>query len=96
MRIVSQNMIHDLPYDSIALSIDTSNGGNYTICWEDKLLLGKYSSKEKALKVMQMIRNAKNGYIIPSATINYQVIVRERKIEPQQYFYMPQDNEVTL
>ena len=61
MRVISQNGMVDVPYENVALTVDKSD--EYVIhghtAYEDKAcLLAKYSTEEKALKVMERLRKA--------------------------------------
>lgn len=66
MRLISQDGMIDVPYDISALSIGEM-GKNSTIYIRSKLLDEKpcvfatYSTKDKVIKVMEMLRNAYVG-----------------------------------
>ena len=94
MRLISQDGITDIPYENSVLNVFANYGYNkeknfneiigYRImtyagdnCWD----LGDYSTEEKALKVMEEIREAYKDCLI------------DNSVDP--YYYMPQDNEVT-
>ena len=65
----------------------------YAIC-SDKCDLGKYSSEEKAMKVMDMIQNAITG-----TRFEFTDIVRDcdlAGIEIHNVFNMPKDEEVKV
>ena len=48
----------------IAIEILSDGKGHATMYWKDSYVLGTYSSKEKAIKVLDMIQEAYvNGYI---------------------------------
>lgn len=58
MRVISQNGTLDVPYENVAFTVDKLD--EYVIhghtAYEDKAcLLAKYSTEEKALKVMEML-----------------------------------------
>ena len=62
MRVISQDDAFDFPYENIMVARIENN----VVCAtmpniEDKVLLGEYSSREKALKAMEMLRNAYVG-----------------------------------
>lgn len=103
MRLISQDGITDIPYENSVLNVFANYGYNkeknfneiigYRImtyagdnCWD----LGDYSTKEKALKVMEMIRHHQQQLI----DFDYSAI-KGIKDKPSIYFYMPQDDEVT-
>lgn len=63
MRLISQNGMIDVPYDKVILGIcDQNNKQEYVIySYQENprpLFLATYSTKDKALKVMEMLRNA--------------------------------------
>ena len=62
MRLVSQNGMIDAPYEKVILGIcDQNNGQEYVIyAYHDSprpLFIATYSNTDKALKVMEMLRN---------------------------------------
>jgi hypothetical protein len=61
MRLISQNGMIDVPYDKVILGIcDQNNKQKYAIySYQENprpLFLATYSTKDKALKVMEMLR----------------------------------------
>ena len=63
MRVISQDGMMDIQYENFSLGI---TGGNYITAIRDIVasprvisdgILAKYSSKEKALKAMEMLKN---------------------------------------
>lgn len=60
MRLISQCREKDLPYDNTVLNISTLNDREIIAwqfgCPDEVVSLGEYSSKDKALKVMEMLR----------------------------------------
>lgn len=72
----------------IAIEILGDGKGHATMYWKDSYVLGTYSSKEKALKVLDMIQEAYEGY-------DAERIYREGNysIKP---FQMPADSEVEV
>ena len=102
MRIVSQDGMIDVPYDLAALSIGSvPSNKSSTIYVRSKLLDEKpcvfadYSTKDKALKAMEMLRDAytsscysDNGYDY-SAQINRPYLFVENMV-----FHFPQDGEI--
>ena len=101
MRIVSQNEMCDLNYDILELQVKKYTEKEYCIVhssynWQASIKFGIYSSKEKALKVMEMIREAYQLYI---NTIDYNNYIGRMGLPQNRdtvycYFDMPQDNEV--
>lgn len=61
MRLISQDGMIDVPYDKVILGIcDQNNGQEYVIyAYHDSprpLFIATYSTTDKALKVMEMLR----------------------------------------
>ncbi len=85
MRLISQDGMIDVPYEISALSIG-GMGESATIYVRSKLLdekpcvLATYSTEAKALKVMEMLRNAYSRF-----TNTYNII-----------FKFPDDSEVEV
>lgn len=102
MRVISQDGNVDLPYEQIAVChamesvIALYNG--------EKYILGKYSSKEKAYKAMEMLRKAYEDnkfYHYMSATDTFEKAVsylnnEEFKEVTAEYFQFPQDDEIEV
>lgn len=102
MRVISQHGNVDLPYEQIAVChamesvIALYNG--------EKYILGKYSSKEKAYKAMEMLRKAYEDnkfYHYMSATDTFEKAVsylnnEEFKEVTTEYFQFPQDDEIEV
>lgn len=62
MRLISQNGMVDMPYENVILGIcDQNNKQEYAIySYKENprpLFLATYSTEDKALKVMEMLRN---------------------------------------
>ena len=88
MRLISQNGMKDVPYENNLLELELDKEGGYNFREQFKgRIIGCYSSKEKALKVMEMIREQYKQHYY---TVNWQGVY------DLVYFHMPQDNEVTL
>lgn len=61
MRVISQDRSMDYPYDKSVVFLYPYNENNVEIQLagdKECLILGKYSTKEKALKVMELLRKA--------------------------------------
>ena len=85
MRLISQNGKIDVPYEKVILGIcDQNNGQEYVIyAYHDSprpLFIATYSTEAKALKVMEMLRNAYSRF-----TNTYNII-----------FKFPADEEVEV
>lgn len=60
MRVISQNGMVDVPYENVALTVDKSDGyviHGHTSYEYKACLLAKYSTEEKALKVIDMLHD---------------------------------------
>lgn len=100
MRVISQHGNVDLPYEQIVVChamesvIALYNG--------EKYVLGKYSSKEKSYKAMEMLREHNEGVIFLKTIINTekgaQFVSGLSKTDfnklTQNYFRFPQDDEI--
>ena len=102
MRVISQHGNVDLPYEQIVVChamesvIALYNG--------EKYVLGEYSSKEKAYKVMEMLRERHTDNVFCREDIQYKAeimlddglqIVREMMMKCE-YFQFPQDEEIEV
>lgn len=61
MRVISQDGSIDYPYDKSVVFLDAYNENNVEIQLagdKECLILGNYSTKEKALKAMETLRKA--------------------------------------
>ncbi len=102
MRVISQHGNVDLPYEQIVVChamesvIALYNG--------EKYILGKYSSKEKSYKAMEMLREHNEGVIFLKTIINTekgaQFVSGLSKTDfnklTQNYFQFPQDDEIEV
>ena len=102
MRVISQHGNVDLPYEQIVVChamesvIALYNG--------EKYVLGEYSSKEKAYKVMEMLRERHTDNVFCREDIQYKAeimldeglnVVREMMMKCE-YFQFPKDDEVKV
>ena len=100
MRVISQHGNVDLPYEQIVVChamesvLALYNG--------EKYVLGEYSSKEKAYKAMEMLRERHTDNVFCREDIQYKAeimldegldIVREMMMKCE-YFQFPKDDEV--
>lgn len=102
MRVISQHGNVDLPYEQITVchameSVIALYNGN-------KYVLGEYSSKEKAYKAMEMLRERHTDNVFCREDIQYKAeimldegldIVREMMMKCE-YFQFPKDDEVKV
>ena len=113
MRLISQNGMIDVPYDKVILGIfDQNNRQEYVIyAYHDSprpLFIATYSTKDKALKVMEMLREQymKLGMIkiLASGTCEYmdKSLGKEEKMEiyadycKKHCFKFPSDEELEV
>lgn len=110
MRIISQNGNVDLPYEKFVLGIIKDN--KITCCRECVAppyeiyngIIAEYSSKEKALKAMEMLREQHEKVAFLKTIINTEKgasFVRglsENDFDKmtQNYFQFPKDDEVEV
>ena len=102
MRVISQHGNVDLPYEQIVVChamesvIALYNG--------EKYVLGEYSSKEKAYKAMEMLRERHTDNVFCREDIQYKAeimldeglnIVREMMMKCE-YFQFPKDDEAKV
>lgn len=102
MRVISQHGNVDLPYEQIVVChamesvIALYNG--------EKYVLGKYSSKEKAYKAMEMLRKSYENnefYHHTSTTDTFKDVANLLSNEEfdkatREYFQFPQDDEIEV
>lgn len=102
MRVISQHGNVDLPYEQLVVChamesvIALYNG--------EKYILGKYSSKEKSYKAMEMLREHNEGVNFLKTIINTEKGTQFVSVLPgavfnkmtQNYFQFPQDNEIEV
>lgn len=93
MRLVSQNGNVDIPYEQAHILCNMecvmARVGNY------EYTLGKYSDKDKALKVMEMLRNAYTGKNCGYHT-EHGVCYHSRNDFETKVFKFPDDSEVEV
>ena len=102
MRVISQHGNVDLPYEQLVVChamesvLALYNG--------EKYVLGEYSSKEKAYKAMEMLRERHTDNVFCREDIQYKAeimldeglnIVREMMMKCE-YFQFPKDDEVKV
>ena len=96
MRLISQDGMIDVPYESTNVSISYKEK-NKIIAWgfgceEHHIIdLGTYSSHEKAYKVMEMVRKAYLGTtVVSSGGLSFRTLPRA------VVFQFPSDDEVEV
>lgn len=96
----------------IAIEILSDGNGHTTMYWKDSYALGTYSSKEKAIKVLDMIQEAYEEYKITCTFLTgftgHRAIVESNDIQVNGFkelvksfkknmvFQMPEDSEVEV
>lgn len=106
MRVISQHGNVDLPYEQIVVChamesvIALYNG--------EKYVLGEYSSKEKAYKATEMLREQYSRIRIIKALASGACEYMEKSLKPEEFkdifeeyinmevFQFPQDNEIEV
>lgn len=110
MRIISQNGNVDLPYEKFVFGITKDN--KIACCRECVAppyeiyngITAEYSSKEKALKAMEMLRKSYENNVFYHCTANskrfeeVQSILSEEQFQKAttEYFQFPQDDEIEV
>lgn len=110
MRVISQDGTMDFPYDNSLVFLH-KNSAKRNTCVEIQLYGGteidaaaEYSTKEKALKAMEMLREAYNNnefYHRTATTNTFQesmgILSSEKfKEVTSEYFQFPQDDEIEV
>ena len=92
MRMISQNGKVDLPYEQIGVQINNLNKKDIIaypihVAGESHWTLAKYSTEEKAVKAMEMLRET---WI--NETVEFEDGISHRNI----IFKFPQDDEIEV
>lgn len=108
MRVISQSGTMDFPYENGTVFFSEAEGRNtikIKISGDDAFgVLGEYSTREKALKAMEMLREAYNNnefYHCTATTNTFQeamgILSSEKfKKATSEYFQFPQDDEIEV
>lgn len=110
MRVISQNGTMDFPYDnSLVFLHESCIKGNTCVeiqlCGDTEIdIVAEYSTEEKAVKAMEMLREAYNNnefYHCTATTNTFQEtmgLLSNEKIKEvtSEYFRFPQDNEIEV
>ena len=102
MRVISQHGGADLPYEQIVVRSEMEYV--MAVYKEKEYVLGKYSSEDKAIKAMAMLREAycNNEFYHHTATTNtFQGAIgllssEKFKEVTSEYFQFPQDDEIEV
>ena len=102
MRVISQHGNVDLPYEQIVVRSEMEYV--MAVHKEKEYVLGKYSSDDKAVKAMEMLRERHTDNVFCREDIQYKAeimlddglnIVREMMMKCE-YFRFPKDDEVKV
>ena len=110
MRVISQGGMLDYPYDNSLVFLNENSLSNdfyvkIQLCGAPEIeIIAKYSSREKALKAMEMLRKAYNNnefYHHTATTNTFQEtmgILSSEKLKEitSEYFRFPQDDEIEV
>lgn len=110
MRVISQNGTMDFPYDnSLVFLHESCIKGNTCVeiqlCGDTEIdIVAEYSTEEKAVKAMEMLREAYNNnefYHHTATTNTFQeamgLLSSEKfKEVTSEYFQFPQDDEIEV
>ena len=114
MRVISQTGKTDVPYENFVFSILNSSGGSYGIGAVKNVaeppevflnsLIATYSTKAKAIKAMEMLREHNEGVDFLKTIINTEKGTQFVSSLPktafnkmtQNYFQFPQDDEIEV
>ena len=102
MRVISQSGNYDFPYEHIVVRREMEYV--MAVHKEKEYVLGKYSSEDKAVKAMEMLRERHTDNVFCREDIQYKAeimldeglnIVREMMMKCE-YFQFPKDDEVKV
>nr|DAQ01200.1 MAG TPA: hypothetical protein [Caudoviricetes sp.] len=106
MRVISQHGNVDLPYEQIVVCHATENV--VALHNEKEYVLGRYSSKEKSYKAMEMLREQYSRIEIIKALASGTCKHMEESLNPEEFkdilekyinmevFQFPQDDEIEV
>lgn len=100
MRLISQDGMIDVPYENVCVSINYRNKNQITAwnfgCEDCEIVtMATYSNTDKALKVMEMLRNAYTGKNCGYHT-EHGVCYHSRNDFETKVFYFPKDEDVEV
>lgn len=107
MRVISQDGTMDFPYEISTIFIypKTENVIAIQSAGDSEIsIIGRYSTKEKAIKVMEMLRTAYENNVFYHCTAGskrfeeVQSILSEEQFRKAtaEYFQFPQDDEIEV
>lgn len=112
MRVISQDGTIDVPYDYFSLSMSSGKYKDVEVAYiycrnlssPDGTKLARYSTKEKALKAMKMLKRAYENntfYHCIAASKRFEeaqniLSVEQFRKATTEYFQFPQDDEIEV
>ena len=104
MRVISQNGNVDLPYEKALIFHATETVLARCEGYDKEIVLGEYSSMEKAYKAMEMLREQHENVAFFKTIINtekgasFVSFLSETEFDKmtQNYFQFPKDDEVEV
>ena len=107
MRVISQDGMMDFPYEISTIFIYPRNENVIAIqsAGDSEIsIIGRYSSKEKTIKAMEMLRKVYENNVFYHCTANskrfeeVQSILSEEQFRKAttEYFQFPQDDEIEV
>jgi hypothetical protein len=112
MRVISQDGTIDVPYEYFSLSMSSGKYEDVEVAYiychnlssPNGTKLAEYSTKAKAIKAMEMLREHNEGVIFLKTIINTEkgttFVSSLSKTDfnelTQNYFQFPQDNEIEV
>lgn len=100
MRIISQDGTIDTPYELSMIWIREKYGHSVMAGMpnDEPISLGTYSSREKALKAMEMLRNTYTAKEWKPSVVNKngEVLEEMQFFDEKRYFQFPKDDEVEV
>lgn len=112
MRVISQDGTIDVPYDNSSLTMSSGKYKDveaaYIYCYNSSspngAKLAEYSTKEKAIKAMEMLRQVYENNVFYHCTASskrfeeVQSILSEGQFQKAttEYFQFPQDDEIEV
>lgn len=106
MKVISQHGNVDLPYEQIVVCLAMESV--IALYNGEKYVLGEYSSKEKAYKAMEMLREQYSRIRIIKALASGACEYMEKSLKPEEFkdifeeyinmevFQFPQDDEIEV
>lgn len=99
MRIISQDGTIDAPYNCFTLSVTSGKYNEVEVAYingSHGVRFAEYSSKKKAVKAMEMLRNTYTAKEWKPSVVNKngEVLEEMQFFDEKRYFQFPKDDEV--